>query len=179
MQCQDEGVSPSQQSEPPDTSSHTPDPSPQVIRLPRLALVGVALLLFGVSFPAASWPAAFGWLFIVPIVVAIWVVRVRTVVSIDGLSLRRIVGSEFVPWESVRGIHFPDRRWARVVLEDKTEKSLPLVRFDRLPQLAAASGGRITDPYAAAADAANAESNGTDAANAESKGTDAPIDTES
>ncbi|WP_217266269.1 MULTISPECIES: PH domain-containing protein [Nocardiaceae] len=147
-----------QQSEPPDTSSHTPDPSPQVIRLPRLALIGVALLLFGVFFPAASWPAALGWLFVVPIVVAVWVIRVRTVVSIDGLSVRRFLGSEFIGWDDVRGIHFPNRRWARVVLKDKSEKSLPLVRFDRLPQLAAASGGRITDPYAAAAaDAAAAD----------------------
>ncbi len=151
MQCDDEGVSPSQQSEPPVTSSHTTDPSPQVIRLPRLARAGVVLLLFGVSFPAISWPAAFGWLFVVPVVVAIWVLRVRTVVSIDGIAIRRLFGSDFVTWEHVQGIHFPDRRWARVVLEDKTEKSLPLVRFDALPQLAAASGGRITDPYAAAA----------------------------
>ncbi|WP_245819989.1 PH domain-containing protein [Rhodococcoides yunnanense] len=118
----------------------------------------MALLLFGVSFPAASWPAALGWLFVVPIVVAVWVIRVRTVVNSDGLAVRRFVGSDFVPWDRVRGIHFPDRRWARVVLTDKTEKSLPLVRFDRLPQLAAASGGRITDPYAAAeADAVRAE----------------------
>lgn len=153
MQCEDEGVSPSQQSEPPDISSHTPVPSPQVIRLPRLALVGVVLLLFGVCFPAISWPAALGWLFIVPIAVAYWVLRVRTVVSSEGLAMRRVVGSDRVDWDEVRGIHFPDRRWARVVLKDKTEKSLPLVRFDRLPVLSAASGGRITDPYAAAANA--------------------------
>lgn len=158
MQCEDVRVSSSQQSEPPDTSSHTSDPSPQVIRLPRLALVGVALLLFGVSFPAASWPAALGWLFVIPIVVAVWVLRVRTVVGSEGLAVRRFVGSDFISWDRIRGIHFPDRRWARVVLTDKTERSLPLVRFDRLPQIAAASGGRITDPYAvAAADAERAE----------------------
>jgi hypothetical protein len=155
MQCEDEGVSPSQQSEPPDISSHTPDPSPQVIRLPRLALVGVALLVFGVAFPAISWPAAFGWLFVLPIAVAVWVIRVRTVVGPDGLAMRRVFGSDSVRWDEVRGIHFPDRRWARVVLDDKSEKSLPLVRFELLPLLAAASGGRITDPYAAAAAAAD------------------------
>ncbi|MGB7235727.1 MAG: PH domain-containing protein [Rhodococcus sp. (in: high G+C Gram-positive bacteria)] len=148
-------MSPSQQSEPPDISSHTPDPSPQVIRLPRLALVGVALLVFGVAFPAISWPAAFGWLFVLPIAVAVWVIRVRTVVGPDGLAMRRVFGSDSVRWDEVRGIHFPDRRWARVVLDDKSEKSLPLVRFELLPLLAAASGGRITDPYAAAAAAAD------------------------
>ncbi|SNS30932.1 PH domain-containing protein [Rhodococcoides kyotonense] len=155
-------MSSSQQSEPPDTSSHTPDPSPQVIRLPRLALVGVALLLFGVLFPALSWPAAFGWLFAVPIVVAVWVIRVRTVVTIDGIEIRRFIGSESISWEDVRGIHFPDRRWARAVLTDKSEKSLPLVRFDRLPHLAAASGGRITDPYAAAAADAERDAQNTE-----------------
>ena len=155
MQCKDEGVSPSQQSEPPDISSHTPDPSQQVIRLPRLALVGVALLTFGVAFPALSWPAAFGWLFVIPIAVAVWVIRVRTVVGPDGLAMRRVFGSDSVRWDEVRGIHFPDRRWARVVLDDKSEKSLPLVRFELLPLLAEASGGRITDPYAAAAAAAD------------------------
>ncbi|WP_027498571.1 MULTISPECIES: PH domain-containing protein [unclassified Rhodococcus (in: high G+C Gram-positive bacteria)] len=146
-------MSSSQQSEPPDTSSHTPVPAPQVIRISRLSLVGVGMLFIGVAFPAASWPAAFGWLVLIPIIAAVWVLRVRTVVSFDGLAIRRLFGSEFVAWENVRGIHFPNRRWARVVLTDKSEKSLPLVRFDRLPVLAAASGGRITDPYAAAAEA--------------------------
>ncbi|KZF04996.1 hypothetical protein A2J03_04540 [Rhodococcus sp. EPR-157] len=118
-------------------------------------MVGVALLVFGVAFPAISWPAAFGWLFVLPIAVAVWVIRVRTVVGPDGLAMRRVFGSDSVRWDEVRGIHFPDRRWARVVLDDKSEKSLPLVRFELLPLLAAASGGRITDPYAAAAAAAD------------------------
>ncbi|MGV8875331.1 MAG: PH domain-containing protein [Rhodococcus sp. (in: high G+C Gram-positive bacteria)] len=126
--------------------------------MPRLALIGVALLLFGTALPAASWPAALGWLLILPIVAFIWVLRVRTVITPDAITARRFVGSDVIAWSSVTGLHFPDRRWARVVLTDKTEKSLPLVRFDLLPQLAAASGGRITDPYAAAAeDRARAE----------------------
>ncbi|CCQ16955.1 putative uncharacterized protein [Rhodococcus sp. AW25M09] len=117
----------------------------------------MALLLFGTLLPAASWPAALGWLLILPIVACVWVLRVRTVVTPEAITARRFVGSDVIEWDSVKGLHFPDRRWARVVLPDKTEKSLPLVRFDRLPQLAAASGGRITDPYAAAAAAAAEE----------------------
>jgi len=111
-------------------------------------------LLFGTGLTAASWPLAMGWLLILPIVACIWVFRVRTVISPEAITARRFVGSDVIAWESVAGLHFPDRRWARVVLTDKSEKSLPLVRFDLLPQLAAASGGRITDPYAAAAAAA-------------------------
>ncbi|MBY4128884.1 PH domain-containing protein [Rhodococcus fascians] len=111
----------------------------------------MALLLFATALTAFSWPAALGWLLILPIVALVWVLRVRTVVTPDAITARRFVGSDVIEWGSVTGLHFPDRRWARVVLTDKTEKSLPLVRFDLLPQLAAASGGRITDPYAAAA----------------------------
>ncbi|MFI8566787.1 PH domain-containing protein [Rhodococcus sp. NPDC078407] len=107
-----------------------------------------------------------GWLLILPVVACIWVFRVRTVVTPEAITARRFVGSDVIAWESVTGLHFPDRRWARVVLTDKSEKSLPLVRFDLLPQLAAASGGRITDPYAAAAaaeEAARAEADDLEA----------------
>ena len=169
MQCEDEWVSSSQQSEPPLSSSHTAPEAPngadgrqpsttQVIRLPRLALVAVGLLLLGTALPAVSWPAALGWLLILPILACIWVLRVRTVITPEAITARRFIGSDVIEWNSVQGLHFPNRRWARVVLTDKTEKSLPLVRFDLLPELAAASGGRITDPYAAAAaDRARAE----------------------
>ncbi|MCJ0976572.1 PH domain-containing protein [Rhodococcus sp. ARC_M12] len=181
-------MSSSQQSEPPRPSSHTAPESPngaeapqpstrQVIRVPRLALLGVGLLLFGTGLTAASWPVAMGWLLILPIVAGIWVFRVRTVITPEAITARRFVGSDVIAWESVVGLHFPDRRWGRVVLTDKSEKSLPLVRFDLLPQLAAASGGRITDPYAAAAAAAAAEAEDRDreeAENAENDGEQAP-----
>lgn len=188
MQCEDEWVSSSQQSEPPRPSSHTAPESPngaegpqpptaQVIRVPRLALLGVGLLLFGTGLTAASWPLAMGWLLVLPIVAGIWVFRVRTVVSPEAITARRFVGSDVIAWDSVAGLHFPDRRWARVVLTDKSEKSLPLVRFDLLPQLAAASGGRITDPYAAAAAAAAAEDRDREEADdTEGDGEQAPKD---
>ncbi|WP_179275527.1 PH domain-containing protein [Rhodococcoides fascians] len=181
-------MSSSQQSEPPRPSSHTAPESPngaegpqpptaQVIRVPRLALLGVGLLLFGTGLTAASWPLAMGWLLILPIVAGIWVFRVRTVVSPEAITARRFVGSDVITWDSVVGLHFPDRRWARVVLTDKSEKSLPLVRFDLLPQLAAASGGRITDPYAAAAAAAAAEDRDREEADdTEGDGEQAPKD---
>ncbi|OZD78130.1 hypothetical protein CH273_21080 [Rhodococcus sp. 05-339-2] len=118
-----------------------------------------------------------GWLLILPIVAGIWVFRVRTVVSPEAITARRFVGSDVITWDSVVGLHFPDRRWARVVLTDKSEKSLPLVRFDLLPQLAAASGGRITDPYAAAAAAAAAEDRDREEADdTEGDGEQAPKD---
>lgn len=89
----------------------------------------------------------------IPFLVAAWVLRVRTTVTPDGLELRRAFSSQSISWDQIKGFRFPKRGWARADLVDGTEVSLPTVTFGRLPQLASASGGRVTDPYAAAREA--------------------------
>jgi len=138
---------------PPQSSSHTPADSRQVIRISPLALIACIFLLFCLSFPVLGWPAAFGWTLVIPFLVAAWVLRVRTTVSPDGLELRRAFSSQSISWDEIKGFRFPKRGWARADLVDGTEVSLPTVTFGRLPQLASASGGRVTDPYAAAREA--------------------------
>ncbi|TJZ81707.1 PH domain-containing protein [Rhodococcus oryzae] len=76
--------------------------------------------------------------------------RVRTTVTAEGLRLRRMFSTETIEWSQIKGFRFPKRGWARADLTDGREVSLPVVTFGRLPQIAAASGGRVTDPYAAA-----------------------------
>ncbi|MBC2643679.1 MULTISPECIES: PH domain-containing protein [unclassified Rhodococcus (in: high G+C Gram-positive bacteria)] len=141
---------------PPESSSHTTNPPKQVIRISPLAYLGCAFLLFAVSFPIFGWPAAFGWLVIAPIVAAAWVARVRTTVTSDGLEVRRLFGGRSLAWSEITGFRFPRSGWARATLADGGEVTLPVVTFDRLPEIAEASGGRITDPYAAAAAAEEA-----------------------
>lgn len=134
---------------PPRPSSHTHPSSRQVIRISRLAYLGCAFLLFAVTFPIFGWPLAFGWLLVAPIVACIWVARVRTTVTENGLELRYLFGSRTLAWEQIAGFHFPNRGWARADLVDGGgEVKLPVVTFDRLPQLSAASRGRVPDPYA-------------------------------
>lgn len=122
-------------------------PRRYVIRIPKLAYLAVLMLFISVSFPVIGWPAGFGWLLIFPIGVAVWVVRSRTVLTENGLELRSALGSRSVAWTDVEGVRFPKRGWARAHLKDGSEVTLPAVGFDRLRELAAASGGRITDPY--------------------------------
>lgn len=136
---------------PPSTSSHTEKTDRHVIRITRLALLGVVLLLFGISFPMSGSPLAFGWLIILPIALAVWVLRSKTVVTESGLQMQRVFGSRTVTWDQVKGVRFPKRGWARADLVDGGEVPMPAVSFDRLPELAAASNGRIPDPYAQAA----------------------------
>ncbi|MDI9917780.1 PH domain-containing protein [Rhodococcus sp. IEGM 1379] len=142
---------------PPAQSSHTPKPLRYVIRISQLAYMACAFLLFAVSFPIFGWPVAFGWLVILPIFAVYLVARLRTTVSNDGLEVRSMFSKRTLSWDEVKGFRFPKRNWARAELTDGTEVPLPAVSFHRLPEIAIASGGRITDPFASAAAAFDAE----------------------
>jgi hypothetical protein len=149
----------------------------QVIQISRLSFLACALLFLAVLSPAMAWPAAFSWMLVIPLLVVAWVLRVRTVVGPDGIVARATFTTTTIGWDSLKGIRFPKRGWARATLTDDTEVALPVVTFGRLPQLAEASGGRITDPYAAAREAqlAEAEKEPNDA----DVISDTPADTES
>ncbi|NLV80353.1 MAG: PH domain-containing protein [Rhodococcus sp.] len=159
---------------PPQQSSHTPDPAGQVIQVSRLSLLACGLLLLGALSPALAWPAAFGWLVLLPFLAAAWVLRVRTVLDADGITARNTFSTTTIGWGALEGIRFPKRGWARAVLTDGTEVALPVVTFGRLPQLAEASGGRITDPYAAAREARIREDEERRDREGDTTGNDAP-----
>ncbi|WP_245671453.1 PH domain-containing protein [Nocardia amamiensis] len=158
------------QSVPPSESSHTPAATTDtgsarnatVIRIPRLAFLGVFILLMCVFFPFVGWPAGLWWLLLIPVVVLVWVLRTQTAVSDAGLDLRTLFGSRHLDWAQVKGVRIPKRGYVRADLTDGTEAKLPAVSYDRLRDLAAASNGRIPDPFAVpeetAADHASDES---------------------
>ncbi|MGY2086769.1 PH domain-containing protein [Nocardia gipuzkoensis] len=119
-----------------------------MIRIPRLAFLGVFILLMCVFFPFVGWPAGLWWLLLIPVVVLVWVLRTQTTVSAAGLELRTLFGSRHLDWAQVKGVRIPKRGYVRADLTDGTEAKLPAVSYDRLRDLAAASGGRIPDPFA-------------------------------
>nr|WP_238559005.1 PH domain-containing protein [Rhodococcus rhodnii] len=119
------------------------------------------------TFPIFGNPAAFGWLILAPIVAAYAVARVRTVVTPEKITTRSMFRSDSIDWDDVTGFRFAERKPARAVLTDGTERVLPMVTFGRAPQLAAASGGRITDPYEAAVSAWREDEAAEEAAAAE------------
>ena len=105
------------------------------------------MLLICVSFPALSWPAVLGWLFLLPIAVVVWVLRTQTTVSAEGLALQTVFGHRILRWSDIKGVRIPKRGWVRADLVNGGEVALPAVGFDRLQELAAASGGHIPDPF--------------------------------
>jgi hypothetical protein len=114
-----------------------------VFRIPPLTILGAVLLA------VCATPVAFGapwfWLvYLLPVAVVVWVLRVRTTVDSDALTVRRLVGSRRVPWSEIRSLHLRDKGGVRAVLTDGAELPLPSVRVRDLPQLAAASGGHLS-----------------------------------
>ena len=121
---------------------HTPAavfrPSPLTV-LAALALV-VCITPFALAAP-------YLWLtYLVPIVMIVATVRWRTEIDQEAVTVRRLVGRRRVPWSEISSLRLGDRARVSAVLTDGSELPLPAVHVRDLPQLAAASGGRLPDP---------------------------------
>jgi Bacterial PH domain len=124
------------------------EPATVTFRRPLTALLGVFGLIVCMT------PVAFGIpglqvLYLVPLGVAIWLVRARTVVGPETVVVHRVVGSQRVSWSDLQGLRIDERSRVLAVLRGGDEVRLPAVRARDLPLLAAASRGRLPDPLAA------------------------------
>lgn len=114
-----------------------------------MVVAPVALALFAIPF---AFGAPFFWLvYLVPLGLLWWIVRTRTAVDAQAVTVRRMFGSRRVPWSSISSLRLlPGTRSrgarVRVVLTSGGELPLPAVHIRDLSMLAAASGGRLPDP---------------------------------
>lgn len=122
-------------------------PGRLVFRIPGSALVAVVFLAMCSSWVAVASPW-FAAVYVVPLGIAVWLLRTRTVVDAERLVIRRVLRTTVLPWSSVRALRVADRKWVRAVRTDGGEVVLPTVRTRHLPALALISGGRIPDPTA-------------------------------
>ena len=134
----------------PPTAEPSTEPNRAVLQVSRAALLGVLEFLVGTGPFVAADTARWGWLVLLPLLSAAWVLRVRTTADADGLTARSTFRTRTVPWAEVDGVRFPRRGWGRAVLHDGSEVWLPGVGFNDLRALAVVSGGRVPDPFAAA-----------------------------
>ena len=119
--------------------------SPARLRMNRTALIPVGLLArcaVPLAF-AAPWTPV---LLLVPLAVAVWVLRAGVDIADDGLTVRSLAGERRVPWSEVAGIRVAPRGDLWLVTTRGTEVHLPVMRARDLPRLAAVSGGRIDVP---------------------------------
>jgi PH (Pleckstrin Homology) domain-containing protein len=120
-------------------------PATVQIRTTRVALIAVAFAALCLS-PLAVYKPWTLPLFLIPIVIAGWVVRAGVDVDGDGLTVRALAGARRVPWAQVGGLEVRPRGAVAVVLLDGRTIRLPSVRARHLPLIAAASGGHVPDP---------------------------------
>ncbi|MBD0024188.1 PH domain-containing protein [Gordonia pseudamarae] len=129
-------------------------PATEVIALPvsfhisKLAYFTIPLTLLVAVILAGASVVWLGWTIIVPVLLLLWIRRVRTDVTDTGLHVVHTLGEKDLPWDRIRGLQFPKWSSVRAVLDDGSRVRLPAVTFRDLPLLSAASDGRIPDPYA-------------------------------
>ena len=129
------------------TSQTEPVPAPQR-RVFRISPLGI---LAALALAICATPVAFGlpglvYIYLVPLGIIVWVLRTRTVVDADAVTVRRVLRSRRVPWDRIASLRLGKKAKVSAVLTDGAELPLPAVRVRDLPQLAAVSGGRLPDP---------------------------------
>ena len=117
------------------------------IRASRVTLLPVLFLALCLS-PLAVYRVWLLWLFAVPLLLALWVLRAGVDVSPGGVVIRALAGSRRLPWSEVAGLRIGRRGEVSVVTAGGGALRLPAVRARHLPLIAAASGGRVPDPAA-------------------------------
>jgi hypothetical protein len=127
-------------------ASTAPTAHPETFRaVPLPALVAVGFVAVGLS-PIAFQGRWWFLLFLLPLALAWWLVRTRTVVDADALRVVSAVGSRRLPWSEVATLRVASRSWVRAVRADDGKQTLTGVRARDLGRVAQASGGRITMP---------------------------------
>ena len=121
--------------------------------VPTVALVAIgflALCLSPIAFQGGTWFL----LFVIPLAVAVWVVRSRTRVDAEGLHVRGLVRTRSMAWSEVATLRLVQRGWVHAVGSDDSDLELRGVRIRDLGRVGEASGGRISAPSPAEAEAA-------------------------
>jgi hypothetical protein len=120
-------------------------PARLVFRIPATAVLGALLLALAATPFAFAAPGLYV-VYVVPIVLIFWTLRLRTIADADGLVARTLFGRHEMRWSDIRALRLAERSWVRAVLDDDREQTLPTVRPRHLPALALISGGRLDDP---------------------------------
>lgn len=132
-------------------------PSPLTFRITPVTLLVV--LVIAVCVTPVAWVRPWTLsIYLVPLLLAVWVLRSRTVVDTDRITARTMLKTTRIPWDQVQSFRLNERRWLRAVLasgetnsastSDKRAREvlLPAVRVRDLPRLATLSGGRLSAP---------------------------------
>lgn len=117
---------------------------PVVFRNSPLGVIAVITLAVCVLPVAATAPGMLV-LFLIPIGLLYWIMRTRTAVDADSVTVRGMVRGRRIAWEDITALRLRTRSRVSAVLADGTELPLPAVHVRDLPLLSSMSGGRLPD----------------------------------
>lgn len=105
----------------------------------RIALIPVLVFFFG-SLPIATSTPALGWVALLPVLCAVWVVRARVVAIAVGIEVCNGLRAHRIAWIDVEGFDVPKR--GPVTLLRRAGRPLRLTALSRreLPRLLAVAG---------------------------------------
>jgi len=118
-----------------------------VVRISQMAHIASAFILLWLVL---MMPAFGRWgllLLAIPVLLSVAIERLRTTADADNVTARYLMSTRTLPWSQVDGLKFTRGRWARACRPDLSEMRLPAVTFSTLPQLTAASGGKVPNPF--------------------------------
>jgi hypothetical protein len=119
------------------------------VRIPRVNLFAVAVAaVCTVPLAFASPWLALVWL--LPVLGGLYVLRAGVDADTAGLTVHTVTRSRRLAWDDIAGLRIRRSR-VSAVRRDGTVVRLPVLRPRHLSALAGASGGRLPDPSAAAA----------------------------
>ncbi|WP_344925203.1 PH domain-containing protein [Saccharopolyspora gregorii] len=119
----------------------------QLTRTSLLAVFAVAISVTPIAF-AEPFPQLLPT-YLIPLALAYVIVRPRTVVTAERITVRRLFGRTGFGWDELASLRLDERRWVRAVLGSGAEIALPAIRVRDVGRLAELSGGRVPDPNAA------------------------------
>ena len=117
-----------------------------MLKVSPIAHLAVGFFTLGLLIPVLAWPPS-APLLVIPVVLSAMIVRLRTVADDQGVTVRKLFGSQTVRWDEIEGLRFNRGSWARAQLKSDADLRLPAVTFATLPQLTAVSAGRVPNPY--------------------------------
>jgi hypothetical protein len=112
-----------------------------------MAHIAVGFFTLGLLALIFANPRWFTALLIIPVAASAAIIRYRTTADRDKVTARSLIGSRTVAWEDVDGLRFDGGSWGSAHLKDGSDVRLPAVTFATLPQLTAATAGRVPNPY--------------------------------
>ncbi len=120
---------------------------PVVIRISPMAHFASAFLAVALLVLVPAWGMGSLALMILPVLLSVAIERLRTTADADAVTARGLTSSRALAWAEIEGLRFSRGGWARACRRRGDDVTLPAVTFSTLPQLTAASAGRVPNPY--------------------------------